>query len=215
MKPDFAVYLDGNKLEGEEASAIMGIRVFQTRFGASAFEIMVSGQDLKWQGKPTFTECKEVKIELGVPGKLKKVFDGEVTAWRTEWERSGPTVLVLRGMDRSHRLMRGQKTETYKNATPMDCVQKIAGKHGLTARTKAGSPAPVKMFRFQANQTDFEFLRAMADLEGYMFWVEAKELHFERIEMSSSDDAGFSFGEDLKTFLPSANFRRPATSVEV
>ena len=83
MKPDFAVYLDGTKLQGEEAAAVIGIRVFQTRFGASAFEIVVSDQDLKWQGKPTFTECKEVKIELGVPGKLKKVFDGEVTAWRT------------------------------------------------------------------------------------------------------------------------------------
>src|SRR5256885_15697000 len=93
MKPDFAVHLDGNKLGGEEAAAILGIRVFQTRSGSSAFELVVSDPNLKWQEKPTFTDCKEVKIELGVPGKLKKVFDGEVTAWRTELERSGPTVL--------------------------------------------------------------------------------------------------------------------------
>ncbi len=215
MKPDFAVHLDGNKLQGEEAAAIMGIRVFQTRFGASAFEIVVSDQDLKWQGKPTFTECKEVKIELGVPGKLKKVFDGEVTAWRTELERSGPTVLVVRGLDRSHRMMRAQKTKTYQNATPLDCAQQIAGQYCLTAKTRAGSPSPVKMFRFQANQTDFEFLRSMADLEGYMFWVEGNDLHFERPALSSTDDCEFSFGEDLKTFLPSANFRKPAVSVEV
>src|SRR5260221_12932146 len=133
MKPDFAVYLDGKKLEGKEAAAVIGIRVFQTRFGASAFEIIVSDQDLKWQGKPTFTECKEVKIELGVPGKLKNVFDGEVTAWRTELERSGPTVLVVRGLDRSHRLMRGQKTKTFPNSSPIDVAQKIAGQYGLTA----------------------------------------------------------------------------------
>src|SRR5438477_4499054 len=180
MKNEFAVTLDGTKLKGEEAADILGIRVFQTRFGASAFEIVVSDQDLKWQGKPTFTECKEVKIELGVPGKLKKIFDGEVTAWRTELERQGPTVLVLRGMDRSHRMMRAHKTKTYANATPLDCVQQIAGQHGLTAKTKGGSPDPVKTFRFQANQTDFEFIRSMADLEGYMFWVDGKELHFER-----------------------------------
>ena len=215
MKPDFAVTLDGNKLQGEEAAAIIGVRVFQTRFGASAFEIVVSDPDLKWQGKPTFTECKEVKIELGVPGKLKLVFDGEVTAWRTELERSGPTVIVIRGMDRSHRMMRAHKTKTYKDSTPLDCVSQIAGDYGLTPKTKAGSPNPVKMFRFQANQTDFDFLRGMADLEGYMFWVEAKELHFERPELSSTDDCTFTFGEDLKTFLPTANFRKPAASVEV
>src|SRR5258708_1050207 len=143
MKPDFAVYFDGPNIQGEEAAAIIGIRVFQTRFGASAFEIVVSDQDLKWQGKPTFTECKEVKIELGVPGKLKKVFDGEVTAWRTELERSGPTVLVVRGLDRSHRMMRGHKTVTYQNATPLDCVQQIARNYRLTPKTNGGSPPPV------------------------------------------------------------------------
>src|SRR5712664_1749041 len=215
MKPDFAVHLDGNKLGGEEAAAVLGIRVFQTRSGSSAFELVVSDPNLKWQEKPTFTDCKEVKIELGVPGKLKKVFDGEVTAWRTELERSGPTVLVLRGMDRSHRLMRTKKTKTYANASTLDCARQIAFQYGLTAKTRAGSPQPVKLFRFQANQTDWEFLRSLAELEGYMFWVEGSELHFERPELSDSSDAEFSFGNDLKAFLPVANFRKPSVSVEV
>jgi len=215
MKTDFAVHLDGNKLQGEEAGAILGIRVFQTRSGASAFEIIVSDPELKWQGKPTFTDCKEVKIELGPTGKLKKVFDGEVTAWRTELERSGPTVLVLRGLDRSHRMMRAKKTKTYANASPIDCAKQIAAQYGLTARTRPGSPPPVKTFRFQANQSDYEFLRSMADLEGYMFWIEGTDLHFERPQIPSNDDAEFSFGQDVKSFLPVANFRKPAVSVEV
>jgi outer membrane protein OmpA-like peptidoglycan-associated protein/phage protein D len=215
MKTDFAVHLDGNKLQGEEAGAILGIRVFQTRSGASAFEIIVSDPELKWQGKPTFTDCKEVKIELGPTGKLKKVFDGEVTAWRTELERSGPTVLVLRGLDRSHRMMRAKKTKTYANASPIDCANQIAAQYGLTARTRPGAPPPVTTFRFQANQSDYEFLRSMADLEGYMFWIEGTDLHFERPRIPSNDDAEFTFGEDVKTFLPVANFRKPAVSVEV
>ncbi|TMA20736.1 MAG: phage late control D family protein [Deltaproteobacteria bacterium] len=215
FKTDFAIHLDGNKLQGEEAGAVLGIRVFQTRSGASAFEVVVSDPDLKWQGKPTFTDCKEVKIELGEAGKLKQVFDGEVTAWRTELERSGPTVLVLRGLDRSHRMMRAKKTKTYANASPIDCAKQIAADYGLTPKTRAGAPPPVKMFRFQANQTDFEFLRQMADLEGYMFFIEGSELHFERPQIPSNDDAEFTFGEQVKTFLPVANFRKPSASVEV
>ena len=215
FKTDFAVHLDGNKLQGEEAAAILGIRVFQTRAGASAFEVIVSDPELKWQSKPTFTDAKEVKIELGTAGKLKKIFDGEITAWRTELERSGPSVLVLRGLDRSHRMMRAKKTKTYANASPIDCAQQIASQYGLTAKTRAGSPAPVKMFRFQANQTDYEFLRQIADLEGYLFYIEGSELHFERPQISSTDDAEFSFGQEVKTFLPVANFRKPAGAVEV
>jgi len=37
-----------------------------------------------------------------------------------------------------------------------------------------------------------EFLRSLAELEGYMFWVEGTT-HFERPELSDSSDAGVSF----------------------
>src|SRR5256884_765489 len=215
MKPEFNVTLDGTRLDGEAKGAVSGVRVFLTHSGASAFEIVIDDPELRWQAKPTFTECKEVQIELGVPGKMKKVFDGEVTAWRTELERAGPTVLVLRGMDRSHRLMRGHKTKTYAEASPIDCAQQIASAAGLTAKTSAGQPAPVKTFRIQANESDFGFLRKMADLEGYLFYVEGSDLHFERPKLSSKDDLTVTFGEDVKTFLPVANFRRPAAKVEV
>jgi phage protein D len=215
MKPDFNVTLDGTRLDGEAKGAISGVRVYLTHSGASAFELVVDDPELRWQAKPTFTESREVQIELGVPGKMKKVFDGEVTAWRTELERSGPTVLVLRGMDRSHRLMRGHRTKTYAEASPIDCAQQIASAAGLTAKTSAGQPAPVKTFRLQANESDFSFLRKLADLEGYLFYVDGSDLHFERPKLSSKDDLTVTFGEDLKTFLPVANFRRPAAKVEV
>src|SRR5215470_383076 len=214
-KADFNVYLDGTKVDGATKAAISGVRVFLTHRGASTFELVVSDPELRWQAKPTFTECKEVKIELGLPGKMKNVFDGEVTAWRTELERSGPTVLVLRGMDRSHRLMRGHKTKTYAQASPIDCAQKIASAAGLIAKTSAGQPAPVKTYRIQANESDFKFLRKMADLEGYLFYVDGSDLHFERPTIPSNDDVTVTYGEDLKTFLPVANFRRPAAKVEV
>ncbi|HYV65048.1 MAG TPA: hypothetical protein VE964_02330, partial [Myxococcales bacterium] len=213
-KADFNVYLDGTKVDGATKAAISGVRVFLTHRGASAFEIVVDDPELRWQDKPTFTECKEVKIELGIPGKMKKVFDGEVTAWRTELERAGPTVLVLRGLDRSHRLMRGHKTKTYAQASPIDCAQQIASATGLTAKTSAGQPAPVKIFRMQSNESDFTFLRKMADLEGYLFYVDGSDLHFERPKISSNDDLTVTYGEELKSFLPVANFRRPASKVE-
>jgi phage protein D len=215
MLSDANVYLDGARLSGEARGALSGVRVYQTHNGASAFELVVADPLLKWADDPTFTDCKEVEIELGLPGRMNKVFEGEVTAWRHELERNGPTVLVLRGLDRSHRLMRGQKTRTYANATPLDCARKIAQEAGLTAKCNGGQPQPVQMFRMQANESDFSFLRKMADLEGYLFYIEGQELHFERPTLSSSDDVEVSYGADLKTFLPVANFRKPAVDVEV
>ena len=73
----------------------------------------------------------------------------------------------------------------------------------------------MKTFRIQANESDFGFLPKMADLEGYLFYVDGSDLHFERPKLSSKDDLTITFGEDVKTFLPVANFRRPAAKVEV
>jgi uncharacterized protein len=211
---DAHVYFDGSKLAGAARAALSAVHVFQTRTGASAFELVVSDPQLEWADDPTFTDCKEIRIELGVPGKMKIVFDGEVTAWRHELERRGPTVLVVRGLDRSHRLMRAHKTRTYASATPLDCARKIAQEAGLTAKCAGGQPAPISAYRTQANETDFTFLRKLADLEGYLFYVDASDLHFERPTLSSTDDVELTYGEDLKTFLPVANFRKTAAQVE-
>src|SRR5256712_4020501 len=45
--------------------------------------------------------------------------------------------------------------------------------------------------------------------------IEGGELLLERRQIPSSDDAEFSFGQEVKPFLPVANFRKPAASVEV
>jgi phage protein D len=111
--------------------------------------------------------------------------------------------------------MRGHKTKTFAQASPLDCAQQIASAAGLTPKTKGGQPAPVKTFRMQSNESDFHFLRRLADLEGYLFYVEGSELHFERPTVSSREDFTVTYGQDLKTFLPVANFRRPVVEVEV
>jgi len=58
--------------------------------GASAFEIVVSDPDLSWQAKPLFIDCKEVQIELGAPGKMKKIFDGRSPPGAPSWSVRGP-----------------------------------------------------------------------------------------------------------------------------
>ena len=215
LKPDFAVFLDGEKVAPPAAAAILGIRVYRSRGAASAFELTISDPEGRLQDDPLFLDCRSVRIDLGTVGKLATVFDGEVTAWRTELERGGPSVLVLRGMDLAHRLMRGTKTRTFADASPLDVARKIAADCGLVPKLEPGSQEPIKAFRFQANQSDFSFLSGLADLEGYWFWVEGNELHLERPRIPDQDDAEFTFGQDLKSFLPVANFRKPLASVAV
>ena len=54
MKPDFNVYLDGTRLDGETKGAVSGVRVFLTHSGASAFEHSVA----------IFRELREVNVSM-------------------------------------------------------------------------------------------------------------------------------------------------------
>ena len=149
VKPDYAIFLDGTKLDPEAMASVAAIRVFQTRNGASAFEIVVSDPQLIWQGKATFADAKEVKIQLGQTGKLKTVFEGDATAWRTELLRDGPTVFVIRGLDKSHLLMRGTKTRTYTDQTPLSLAwirYILTGSGPLPALVCADNPASCAIF---------------------------------------------------------------------
>src|SRR4051794_39963239 len=112
LKPDVGVYLDGKKLDPEVAAYVDAVRVFLHAEAACTFEIYINNKNGKWTEAPLFYDAREVEIRMGYEGQLKPVFKGEVTAWRSELEREGPDVLVIRGMDRSHRLMRAPKTRT-------------------------------------------------------------------------------------------------------
>jgi uncharacterized protein len=133
LKPDYVIKLDGTRLEPKVCQDIQGIRVFQSRRKASSFEIILQDHEAKWSDADLFFAGREIEIEMGWVGALTPLFKGEITAWRTELEREGNSSLVVRGMDKSHRLMRGTKTRTYKDMTATDIVSQIAGDYGLSA----------------------------------------------------------------------------------
>jgi uncharacterized protein involved in type VI secretion and phage assembly len=92
------------------------------------------------------------------------LFSGEVTALETEFDETG-TFTVVRALDRTHRLFRGRKVVAFRNMTAADIVRRVASAAGLTvARVDPGGPTYQQLT--QANVTDWEFLRQLADDQG-------------------------------------------------
>jgi uncharacterized protein involved in type VI secretion and phage assembly len=92
------------------------------------------------------------------------LFVGEVTALELEVDQTG-TFTVLRGLDRAHRLFRGRKVVAFRNMTAADIVRRVASGAGLTV-AKADAKGPTYQQLTQANVTDWEFLRQLADDHG-------------------------------------------------
>lgn len=213
LKPEFVIKLEGERVEPKVAADVQGIRVYQSRRQASSFEIILQNHQAKWSDADLFFDGREIEIELGYVGATEPVFKGEITAWRTELDRDAPSSLVVRGMDKSHRLMRGTKTRTYVEKTAPQIAQQIAGEYGLSPQVDSGG-VQVK-FRIQSNETDYVFLRRLADTEGYEFWVDGDDLHFEVPQLGSKEGTApvFVYGKSIKAFLPMADFRTPVKTV--
>lgn len=212
LKPEVGIRLDGQQVAPEIAASIEAVRLYLSRESASAFELIINDERRRRSEASPLCDAREIEILLGYEDRLTRVFSGEITAWRVELERDGPDVLVVRGMDRSHRLMRGQKTRTFSAVTTADVVAQVARENGLAARS---APNTIELDHcVQANESDFDFLRRLAEFEGCEFFVDGRTLHFER-PSAAGGELPLVFGEGIEVFTPVVDHRAPLAEVEV
>lgn len=128
------------------------------------------------------------RFQIGSKVKLSVVSDdspggepllsGEVTALEVEHDPGG-TLTIVRGFDQSHRLFRGQRSESYANVTYADVAGQVASRAGLQPG-RIDATTPVHQHVSQGNQTDWQFLRGLASEVGYEVAVVEGKLDFRR-----------------------------------
>jgi uncharacterized protein involved in type VI secretion and phage assembly len=135
---------------------------------------------------------------------------GEVTALEAEIDDTG-THVIARGYDLSHRLQRGLHTRTFVDTTEGDIIRKVAKEAGVDVGPIEDPPGSLT-FVSQANQTNFDFLRARAREIGFGLSMDGDKLRFEPPVASSTapaagtlqtaDTLALVFGANLNAFLP-------------
>jgi phage protein D len=118
----------------------------------------------------------------------KDLMTGEVTALEVEVDGAG-TFTIVRGYDAAHRLLRGTRAETYLQSTYADIVRKVASRNNLPTGT-IDSTSTVYELVSQPNQTDWDFLRGLADTVGYHLGVEDGKLNFTKPVQASTAPGG-------------------------
>jgi phage protein D len=131
---------------------------------------------------------QEGRFKIGSKVKLSVVSDdapggqpllsGEVTALEMEHDAGG-TLTIVRGYDQSHRLFRGQRSESYAGVTYADVATQVARRAGLEPG-RIDATTPVHRHVSQGNQTDWQFLRGLAAEVGYEVAVVEGKLDFRR-----------------------------------
>lgn len=161
--------------------------------------------------------------QSGGRGGPKPLLVGEVTALELEVDGTG-TFTVVRGLDKSHRLFRGRRVVGYQNMTVADICTRVATRAGLAAGT-IDVPGPVLAHVAQANVTDWEFLRTLADEAGAEAYVVDGKLNVTRpTAPDKAPDASvraernplvLELGDNLVRCRASVSAAEQVTSVEV
>ncbi|TRV80681.1 VgrG-related protein [Streptomyces sp. 130] len=118
----------------------------------------------------------------------KPLLEGAVTALEVELDETG-TFTVVRGLDESHRLLRGRRVASYQNMTLSDICGQVAQRAGLKPGT-VDIAGPVIEHLAQPNVTDWEFVRGLAEEAGAQAYVRDGRLHITRpAEASGAPDS--------------------------
>lgn len=125
----------------------------------------------------------------------KPLLEGVVTALEVELDETG-TFTVVRGLDESHRLLRGRRVASYQNMTLADICGQVAQRAGLKPGT-VDVAGPVIEHIAQPNVTDWEFVRGLAEEAGAQAYVRDGHLHITRpAEASGAPDGSARAGRD-------------------
>src|SRR5438105_11091785 len=189
------------------------------------FAIAVHAPDRNVLSSLHATIGDSVTIKVTPPGgSPETLIKGELTGFEAEY---GATRLrtVIRGYDKSHRLHRGRRTETYKNVTDSDIARTVANRASLTVG-QIDSTSGTFDHVSQANQSDWDFLKSRAREIGYELVMEDGKFNFRQpIQASGAPQLGgyqshndplqLVFGDDLIEFRPRVTSAEQVSTVKV
>lgn len=127
----------------------------------------------------------------------ESLFDGEIVELEAEFSELGQHV-VVRAFDRLHRLARGTHSRAFVQVSDSDIAKTCAGEVGLSIAADA-TPGQHSHY-IQANESNLDLLQRRAAANGYLLFVEGKQLHFAPPKQAVA--VTLAWGELLSSFRP-------------
>ena len=167
----------------------------------------------------------ELRVRASAAGErdLQELIVAEVTGLGADFDGQGSRV-VVRGYDRSHRLTRGVRTESYRNVTDSDIARTVARRAGLDLG-QVDETATIHALVSQLNVSDWDFLRARARGIGFVVVVAGGRLSFRAPDaaagapppgtLDGQEPLQLVFGADLEAFRPRVTSMGQVGEVEV
>jgi phage protein D len=223
--PASSVVVSGKNVVTELYLELTSVQIDNPLVGADRFTFVINNgfdvsknEFLPADGKtlPEFFKLGspvEIRMGYGDRTKLDLMLIGIVTELQTSFPSSGLPQLTVSGYDYSFCLTKGTGSDNWENKKDSDAVRDIARKYNLEPKvddTKVPQPKIV-----QSQESAAEFVRKLADRNGFEFFVTEKELVFRKPANDQRGKIKLKWGRGLLSFSPEIRLSEQVTEVEV
>ncbi|AFY47151.1 phage protein D [Nostoc sp. PCC 7524] len=218
LNPRLQIFVQGKPLKTDIELDLISALVSEDLEAPSMFELRlvtwdIIKQQMTWVDDTVFDVGNEVEIKMGYEDDIQTVIVGEITGLEPEYTLDDLPILVVRGHDLRHRLLRGRHTKSFLKIKDSEVVNQIARTNGLTAKV---TDSKVKLeYILQHNQTDWEFLNERAKRIGYEVAIDENILYFRPHQNTQDKLLTLTYPEKLQEFIPRLSTMNQVQKVEV
>ena len=194
--PNVDVLIDGAEVpDSDFISYVVDRDMFQPDMAA----IVLSNQGDIYTPKAKIGASIEIKV-----GKSPKtIYKGELVGVEPSYKGGQTTRILLRAMNKMHRLLRMRKSITFTEKSDQQILSQVAGDAGLSLEWKHEKSITYKHV-YQHNLTDLQFIRTRAARMGCHVWCEDTKLFVKEPDLGQKGSTKLSVDKDgnLRSFTP-------------
>ncbi len=218
--PAFTILVDKQDLVSKLFLEISSVQVDNMLDGADRFSFTVNGAfDSKLREfqymEDLFSFGKPVVIHFGYQNasKPKLMHRGIVTGVQTSFPSAGMPQINVSGYDLSYCMTKGKRSENWTNKKDSDVATLIATKHGLDPKVEDTRVVHPKTE--QSQESDYQFLKKLAERNGFEITVFDRDFCFRRPSNDKEAVIVLEWGKGLMSFSPEINIAEQISTVEV
>jgi phage protein D len=209
--PNVDILLDGQEVPDGH---FLSYTVDRDMYSADMATIVLANQSDLYS---TQKVAASVEIKVGPGG--TSVFKGEIIGIEPVYKGGDKSKIVIRAMNKLHRLLRKRKSITFTDKTDQQILNQVVGGAGLSLEWKHEKTITYKHV-YQHNQTDLEFLRTRAARMGCHVWCVDQKVFVKQPELQGSEIAELNVDQSsetgaLRRFSPRLNSSAVVNKVTV
>lgn len=224
--PAFQIRLNGKDLLTSELMEITTVQIDMSLEGFDQFSFTVNSSfdfaRRSFMSKSGYDQLEElfafgnnVEILMGYGDvrSLTLLHRGLITSVKTSFPSSGLPQITVSGYDLSYCMKHEKKSRNWENRKDSEVASEIAGEYKLRPRVQDSRVVHPKTIQNQ--QTDQEFLKKLAERNGFEVFTFDKQMFFREPAQRESAVISLEWGKSLVSFSPEINISEQVTAVEV